>query len=108
MRFYANYDENNKLASIGTGPGGVEITEKEYNTLLSEIRTKADLVNKLYSGEITIEEIPAEWQEEIQRRADERRAMEEAYAEEAEATEADYINALAELGVTVDEENEAE
>ena len=76
MRYYAQYDDTCKLIAIGTGPGGTEITESEYNTLLSEIREKAALVDKLYSGEITIEEVPADWQEEIQRRVDERIAAE--------------------------------
>lgn len=71
MRYYAQYSDN-KLIAIGTGPGGTEITETEYSRLLSEIREKAALVNKLYSGEITIEDVPEEWQEEIQRRVDER------------------------------------
>lgn len=72
MRYYAQYNENNRLIAIGIGYGGVEITKEEYNTLLFEIRTKAALVNKLYSGEITLDEVPADWQEEIQRRVDER------------------------------------
>lgn len=72
MRYYAQYNEENKLITIGTGFGGTEITEDEYNTLLCEIRTKADLVNKLYNGEITISDVPSEWQEEIQRRVNER------------------------------------
>lgn len=72
MRHYAQYNESGKLVSIGTGKGGVEITEAEYNTILTEIREKATLVDQLYSGEITIESVPAEWQEEIQRRVDER------------------------------------
>ena len=76
MRHYAQYDENGKLIAIGTGYGGVEITEEEYNRLLSEIREKAALVDKLYRGEITIDEVPAEWQEEIQRRVNERIAAE--------------------------------
>ena len=71
MRYYAQYYDN-KLIAIGTGHGGTEITESEYNTLLSEIREKAALVDKIYSGEITIDEVPADWQEEIQRRVDER------------------------------------
>jgi hypothetical protein len=89
MRYFAQYNENGKLVAIGTGYGGVEITEDEYNTLLSEIREKADLVNKLYSSEITIDEVPAEWQEEIQRRVDERIAWEAEIAamEASEATE---------------------
>ena len=57
---------------------GVEITEEEYNALLTEIREKAALVNQLYSGEIAIDAVPAEWQEEIQRRVDERRDAENA------------------------------
>ena len=76
MRYYAQYDDTCKLIAIGTGPGGTEITESEYNTLLSEIREKAALVNKLYSSEITIDAVPTEWQEEIQRRVDERVAAE--------------------------------
>ena len=76
MRYYAQYNDSGKLLAIGTGPGGVEITEAEYNALLFEIREKADLVNKLYNGEITIDAVPTEWQEEIQRRVDERIAAE--------------------------------
>lgn len=72
MRYYAQYNESGKLLAIGTGPGGVEITEEEYNRLLTEIREKADLVDKLYSGEITIDDVPTDWHEEIQRRVDER------------------------------------
>ena len=76
MRYYAQYSEDSKLLAIGIGSGGTEITESEYNALLSEIREKADLVDKLYSGEITIDAVPVDWQEEIQRRVDERIAAE--------------------------------
>lgn len=72
MRYYAQYNESGKLLAIGTGPGGTEIAEAEYNALLSEIREKSAMVDKLYSGEITIDDVPTEWQEEIQRRVDER------------------------------------
>lgn len=74
MRYYAQYKEN-RLIAIGTGAGGVEITKEEYENLLAEIRTKAELVDKLYKEEITLAEVPTEWQEEIQRRVDERIAM---------------------------------
>ena len=76
MRYYAQYNDTGKLVAIGTGYGGVEITEAEYNALLSEIREKAALVDKLYNGELTIDAVPADWQEEIQRRVDERIATE--------------------------------
>lgn len=72
MRYYAQYNDSGKLLAIGTGYGGTEITKDEYDRLLTEIREKADLVNKLYSGEITIDDVPSEWQEEIQRRVNER------------------------------------
>ena len=82
MRHYALYDNKNNLVAIGTGYGSTEITDEEYNRLLTEIREKADYVNKLYSGEITIEDVPTEWREEIQRRVDERIAAEGAAAEQ--------------------------
>lgn len=72
MRYYALYNDTGKLLAIGTGFGGVEITETEYNALLQEIREKAALVNKLYNEEITLADVPAEWQEEIERRVNER------------------------------------
>ena len=102
MRYYAQYNDNGTLLAIGTGYGGAEITEEEYNALMAEIRAKADLVNQLYNGEITLADIPTEWQEEIQRRVDERKQWEaenEINSDSDEATEEDYINALTEVGV---------
>ena len=92
MRFYAKYDET-KLLYIGTGPGGTEITESEYNALLAEIREKAALVDKLYSGEITTAEVPTDWQEEIQRRVDERIAA-EGSAEEQDISAEEALDIL--------------
>ena len=97
MRYYAQYNDSGKLLAIGTGPGGTEITEAEYNTLLAEIRAKAALVDKLYNGEITIDAVPVEWQEEIQRRVTERQEAEQAEPEETELEDA--IAALNLLGV---------
>ena len=82
QRYYCQYNGNGTLIAIGTGYGGTEITEAEYNALLAEIREKAALVDKLYSGEITIADVPTEWQEEIQRRVDERIAADGAAAEQ--------------------------
>ena len=97
MRYYAQYNDSGKLLAIGTGNGGTEITEAEYNALLSEIREKAALVNKLYNGEITIDAVPVEWQDEIQRRVTERQEAEQAEPEETELEDA--IAALNLLGV---------
>lgn len=82
MRCYAQYDSSGKLLGIGKGYGGAEITEEEYNSLLTMIREKASLVNRLYAGEITMDDVPSEWQEEIRRRVDERIAIEAEAAEE--------------------------
>ena len=93
MRYYAHYNDTGKLIAIGTGNGGVEITEAEYNALLAEIREKAALVEQLYNGEITIDEVPVEWQEEIQRRVNERIAAEGA-AEEQDLSAEEALNII--------------
>ena len=93
MRYYAQYNENDTIVAIGTGAGGTEITEAEYNALLSEIREKAVLVDKLYNVEITIDEVPADWQDEIQRRVDERIAA-EGTAEEQDISAEEALDIL--------------
>ena len=97
MRHYAQYNENNTLIAIGTGPGGTEITEAEYNTLLAEIRAKTQLVDDVYNGVKTLDDVPAEWLDEIQRRVTERQEAEQAEPEETELEDA--IAALKLLGV---------
>ena len=92
MRYYAKY-ENNRLIAIGTGAGGTQITEEEYNELLAMIREKAALVDKLYNGEISIDDVPVEWQEEIQRRVDERIA-EEGTLEEQEISAEEALDII--------------
>lgn len=82
IRYFARYDNLHTLIAIGTGHGGTEITETEYNALLAEIREKAALVGKLYSGEITLDDVPADWHEEIQRRVNERISAEGEAAEQ--------------------------
>ena len=93
MRHFAQYNESGKLIAIGTGTGGTEITEYEYYALIAEIREKASLVNQLYSGEITIDDVPTEWQEEIQRRVNERIAAESA-AEEQDLSAEEALNII--------------
>ena len=96
MRYYAQYNDSGKLVSISTGYGGEEITEDEYNALLSEIREKSAIVDKLYGGEITIDEVLADWQDEIQRRVDERIAA-EGSAEEREISGDEFISMVEEV-----------
>lgn len=93
MRYYAQYNDSGNLIAISTGAGGTEITEPEYNALLTEIREKAALVDKLYSGEITIADVPTDWREEIQRRVDERIAA-EGTAEEQDISAEEALDIL--------------
>lgn len=102
MRYYAQYNENNTLVVIGSGLGGVEITEAEYNTLLAEIRAKAQLVDDVYNGVKTLDDVPAEWRDEIQRRVTERQEA-EAEAEPEQSEMDDMAAALTLLGVTPEE-----
>ena len=96
MRYYKQLSGSHIIA-IGTGQGGTEITEAEYNTLLAEIRTKAQLVDDVYNGVKTLDDVPAEWRDEIQRRVTERQEAEQAEPEETELE--DTIAALNLLGV---------
>ena len=72
---------------------GVEITAEEYSAAFEEIKVKADLANQLYKGEITVDAVPAEWRDEIQRRVDERIAA-EGSAEEQDISAEEALNIL--------------
>lgn len=98
MRYFKKYNDCGKIIFIGTGPGGTEITEAEYNALFAEIREKAAMVDKLYSGEITIEDVPTDWQGEIQSRVDERISAEGA-AEEQEISAEEALDIIIGGGV---------
>ena len=99
-KYYIVRNGDSIALGCGNSLGGEEITKEEYDALLTEIRVKSVLADKLYSGEITIEDVATEWQEEIQRRVD-NRIKAEAEAENAEATIEDYQRMLAELGVVL-------
>ena len=89
-RYYKNI-ENGILTAIGTGFGGEEITQEEYDHILSVIRSSpAAQEGHIYrlKEDLTWELAEAPMIKE----------------DEEEATEEDYIAALAELGVAVDEE----
>ena len=105
MRYYKRFDASGRMIAIGTGPGGVEITEAEYNSLLAEVREKAAYIDKLYAGEITIEDVPEAWREDVQRDVDAIRAAEEEAAQQETSEQdelADMKSALEILGVSVD------
>ena len=93
MRYFVKSDDNGIFKAVGIGNGGLEITKEEYDTLLTEIREKSVLADQLYNSEITIDAVPADWQEEIQRRVDERIAAEGA-AEEQEISAEEALDIL--------------
>ena len=44
----------------------VEITAEEYDNLVEELHKKDELICKLYAEEISINNVPEEWRDEIQ------------------------------------------
>lgn len=88
MRYYKQLDESGVLIAIGTGPGNIEITEAEYSALLAEIQEKAAYTERLYAGEITIDDVPLAWREEVQANVDALKAADEEAAKNISAEEA--------------------
>ena len=88
MRYYKQFDESGRIIAIGAGPGGVEITESEYNSLLAEVQEKAAYIDKLYAGEIIIEDVPEAWREDVQREVDALKAADKEAAQNISAEEA--------------------
>ena len=70
MRYYKIIDDNGILVAFGIGEDGKEITEEEYNALMAEIEAKGEYVQKFADGEITAEDVPEEWREEVQAAAE--------------------------------------
>ena len=89
MKYYALRDENGKLLSVGVTSSdkiSCEITGEEYELLSDGIRQRCMLVEQLYGGAISIDDVPAEWQEEVQQGVD-RRLEADAKAETASKQE---------------------
>ncbi len=102
MRYYKMTDIEGNLTAIGTGSGGVEITEGEYAVLAEEIAQKSALVDALAVGRISAAEIREDWREEIVRRAEVLSVRVETYTQEAlEAmTNAELERILIGMGVS--------
>lgn len=97
MRYFAQYNDSGRLVAIGAGLGGIEIAKEEFDALRTAIREKTALANRLYTGEITSADVPAEWQEEIQQRVDEMVERMGAY-DTQDITDAEALNII--LGVS--------
>ena len=72
MRYYKEYNAKGWVVEIGAGDAlnGIEITQQEYEALLSEMEAKMEYTEKVYRQEIIICDVPAEWREEVQFRAE--------------------------------------
>lgn len=72
MRFYKEYDDKGRLIGIGAGDAlnGVDITQEEYEALSAEIALNTERAEKIYRGEMSIEDVPEEWRENVQERVD--------------------------------------
>lgn len=92
MRYYKQIIDD-VLVSIGTGNGGVEITKEEYDALFAEIQEKASLSDRLYDGDIVIEDVPESWRDEIQRRVEEREEL-EATIQNGEISDDEFVAML--------------
>lgn len=103
MRYYKMTDADGNLTAIGTGSGGVEITEEEYAALAKEIEQKAALVDVLADGRISAEDIREDWREEIVRRAEALESRKAGYSQEMlEAmSNAELEQILSGMGVSV-------
>lgn len=95
MRHHALFIDD-VLAGIGTGEGGQEISEAEYDTLLAEIREKAAFVEQLYNGEISAVDVPEKWRAEVERRVAEH-IEREAEAEQQEISGEELAAMLGEV-----------
>ena len=68
MRYFKELNEFGYIDVIGAGDAlnGIEITEQEYNSLMDEMTNKMNYIERIYSNQITTNEVPEEWKEEIQ------------------------------------------
>lgn len=89
-RFYKNIDSN-YIASISVNWGSVEITEQEYNEILSIVRNSPSAPDG-FTYKLRADTLEWELVE-----------LPEPLDTDDEATESDYIDALQDLGVSLDE-----
>ncbi len=89
MRYYAIYDAQGVLTGLSRSDcyiaEAAAITQEEYGSLLADIRAKAAYVDRVYRGDMSMDQVPAEWRAEIRERVDKCKA-EDALAMQAAAT----------------------
>ncbi len=88
MKYYKHM-RGGRVSYIGTLPGGEEITEAEYDALLEEIREKAELVHRVFCGDMSADEVPDTWKADVLLQVEKRKAAAEVRA----AAEVDLVAA---------------
>lgn len=104
MKYFALYKDNGNLMTFGTTSAQIvvgEITADEYTTLKAAQTAKLEYAQQVFSGEITIDDVPEEYREVVA-------AMVEAMHSQSEEPEApelmsDIDEALAILSGEVSE-----
>ena len=72
MKCFANYDKNGRLLSLQRGnTGGVEITEEEYNRLITWILRINDLAYQVFTGDVPLADVAEEDKAEVLIRVEE-------------------------------------
>ena len=73
IRYFKEYDENGRLLAIGAGDAlnGVDITKEEYDALAADIALASECAEKVYKGEMAIQDVPERLLDEVQMRVDE-------------------------------------
>lgn len=81
MRYYKECNEKGFVIEVGAGDAldGIEITQEEYDTLLADMEAKMQYAEQVYHQEISIDDVPAEWREEVQYLVDRKIATEGAF-----------------------------
>lgn len=89
MRHYKQMSNDGVLLAIGTGgTTGEDITENEYNSLLSDIRAKCEYVDAVYADPDVISTVPEEWKAEILQRVEKKKEQDERAKNELTDSEA--------------------
>ncbi len=97
MKYYATYDESMNVLGLTKSeseiPGFCEISEEKFNKLFKEIKEKAGYTKQVYEGSISINQVPAEMREEVQKRVDDLKAQDLSSSKE-EISDSEFVQIL--------------
>ena len=97
MRYYAEYSDSGAVLAIGIGNNGTEITESEYNKLKGLLSSILPYAEKVFSGEVAIDDVPESIRDKVSARAEVLKTL-----AAAPPTVDECLGYLKQLGVDVD------